>query len=69
MAKLFITTYKQLFSTGMSSCCSPVGSAVTLANTAAEYSPAMALIARHHGVIPNKDRPLVDRHAPKNGVG
>ena len=21
------------------------------------------------GVMPNKDRPLVDRHAPKNGVG
>ena len=23
----------------------------------------------HRGVMPNKDRPLVDRHAPKNGVG
>ena len=24
---------------------------------------------RHRGVKPNKDRPLVDRHAPKAGVG
>ena len=29
----------------------------------------MALIARHRGHMPNKDRPLVDRHAPKDGVG
>ena len=25
--------------------------------------------SRQLGVMPNKDRPLVDRHAPKNGVG
>ena len=24
---------------------------------------------RHGGVMPNKDRPLINRHAPKNGVG
>ena len=26
-------------------------------------------IARHRGSMRNKDRPLVDRHAPKKGVG
>ena len=24
---------------------------------------------RHHDVMPNKDRPLVDRHPPKDGEG
>jgi len=28
----------------------------------------MALIACHRGHMPNKDRPLVDRLVPKNGV-
>ena len=31
--------------------------------------PAEQRWFRHRGVMPNKDRPLVDRHAPKKGVG
>tara|TARA_B100000475_G_scaffold126573_1_gene92439 strand:+ start:46 stop:156 length:111 start_codon:yes stop_codon:yes gene_type:complete len=29
----------------------------------------MWCIASHRGIMPNKERPLVDRYAPKNGVG
>ena len=44
-----------------------VGSSV-IASLAGDPHPPNERI-RHGGDMPSKDRPLVDRHAPKNGVG
>ena len=33
------------------------------------FYPPAGFPFRHRGVMPNKDKPLVDRHAPKDGVG
>jgi hypothetical protein len=33
------------------------------------FYPPYGFLVCHRGVMPNKDKPLVDRDSPKNGVG